>query len=174
MRLVQILAVLVTTVVVSVVYAQSDPAIEGRWGRDARTLLDLEASTAGAVTGDVYFSNGGPPVRVPIGTGKFDRASGALLLEGQGVLPGTTTSTTWVIRGPLVEPTLNVDLSMGALQTTAALTRMPRPQALGPGTVLITGGNRGLGLEFARQYAANGWTVIATARDPEAAADLRD
>src|SRR5262245_5057975 len=42
------------------------------------------------------------------------------------------------------------------------------------GTVLITGGNRGLGLEFARQYAASGWTVIATARDPEAAADLRE
>lgn len=34
-------------------------------------------------------------------------------------------------------------------------------------TVLITGGNRGLGLEFARQYAASGWNVIATARDPD-------
>ena len=173
MRLVQILAVVVTTVAANFVHAQSDSAIAGRWGRDGRTLLDLESSAAGAVTGDVYFSNGGPPVRVAIGTGKFDAASGALLLEGQGVLPGTTTSTTWIIRGTLVEPALNVDLSMGALQTTAALTRMPRPQELGPGTVLITGGNRGLGLEFARQYAANGWTVIATARDPEAATDLR-
>ena len=38
--------------------------------------------------------------------------------------------------------------------------------------VLITGANRGLGLEFARQYAAAGWTVIATARNPESAADL--
>ena len=33
-------------------------------------------------------------------------------------------------------------------------------------TVLITGANRGIGLEFARQYAADGWTVIATAREP--------
>ena len=40
-------------------------------------------------------------------------------------------------------------------------------------TVLITGANRGLGLEFARQYAGDGWTVIATARDPDAAVDLR-
>ena len=32
--------------------------------------------------------------------------------------------------------------------------------------VLITGANRGLGLEFARQYAAAGWTVIGTARRP--------
>lgn len=39
-------------------------------------------------------------------------------------------------------------------------------------TVLITGANRGLGLEFARQYAADGWTVIGTARRPEAADDL--
>lgn len=33
-------------------------------------------------------------------------------------------------------------------------------------TVLITGANRGLGLEFARQYASDGWDVIATAREP--------
>jgi NAD(P)-dependent dehydrogenase (short-subunit alcohol dehydrogenase family) len=31
-------------------------------------------------------------------------------------------------------------------------------------TVLITGANRGIGLEFVRQYAAEGWDVIATAR----------
>ncbi|MEQ9447808.1 MAG: SDR family NAD(P)-dependent oxidoreductase, partial [Rhodospirillaceae bacterium] len=33
-------------------------------------------------------------------------------------------------------------------------------------TVLITGSNRGLGFEFARQYAEMGYTVIATARSP--------
>jgi NAD(P)-dependent dehydrogenase (short-subunit alcohol dehydrogenase family) len=33
-------------------------------------------------------------------------------------------------------------------------------------TVLITGSNHGLGLELARQYAAAGWNVIATARRP--------
>jgi NAD(P)-dependent dehydrogenase (short-subunit alcohol dehydrogenase family) len=31
-------------------------------------------------------------------------------------------------------------------------------------TVLITGAGRGIGLEFARQYAADGWRVIATVR----------
>jgi NAD(P)-dependent dehydrogenase (short-subunit alcohol dehydrogenase family) len=31
-------------------------------------------------------------------------------------------------------------------------------------TVLITGANRGIGLEFARQYSGDGWDVIATAR----------
>jgi len=37
-------------------------------------------------------------------------------------------------------------------------------------TVLITGANRGIGLEFARQYSADGWDVIATAR--QSSADL--
>jgi NAD(P)-dependent dehydrogenase (short-subunit alcohol dehydrogenase family) len=40
-------------------------------------------------------------------------------------------------------------------------------------TVLITGANRGLGLEFARQYASDGWRVIATCRDPARAEKLR-
>ena len=33
-------------------------------------------------------------------------------------------------------------------------------------TVFITGANRGIGLEFARQYGTDGWTVIATCRNP--------
>jgi NAD(P)-dependent dehydrogenase (short-subunit alcohol dehydrogenase family) len=40
-------------------------------------------------------------------------------------------------------------------------------------TVLITGANRGLGLEFARQYAALGWNIIATCRNPQAASELQ-
>ena len=40
--------------------------------------------------------------------------------------------------------------------------------------VLITGANRGLGLEFARQYAHDGWHVIGTARHPEKAEALHD
>jgi NAD(P)-dependent dehydrogenase (short-subunit alcohol dehydrogenase family) len=38
--------------------------------------------------------------------------------------------------------------------------------------VLISGANRGLGLEFVRQYRAEGWEVIAGCRDPGAAAEL--
>lgn len=34
--------------------------------------------------------------------------------------------------------------------------------------VLITGANRGIGLEFARQYSRDGWDVTATARQPSA------
>ena len=39
-------------------------------------------------------------------------------------------------------------------------------------TVLITGAKRGLGLEFVRQYAADGARVHATVRDPADAAEL--
>ena len=40
-------------------------------------------------------------------------------------------------------------------------------------TVLITGANRGIGLEFARVFAADGWNVHACCRQPEKAAKLK-
>lgn len=39
-------------------------------------------------------------------------------------------------------------------------------------TVLITGANRGIGLEFARQYADDAWDVIACVRDTADAGEL--
>lgn len=58
--------------------------------------------------------------------------------------------------------------------TRAALARLIvvssvvlAPAIAGAETVLITGANSGLGLEFARQYADKGWTVIATHRRRE-------
>jgi NAD(P)-dependent dehydrogenase (short-subunit alcohol dehydrogenase family) len=71
---------------------------------------------------------------------------------------------------------------IGALALLAAL--IPATQGWGqqsaaddPGrdapTVLITGSNRGIGLEFARQYGELGWQVIATCRNPDSATDLQ-
>ena len=40
-------------------------------------------------------------------------------------------------------------------------------------SALITGANRGIGLEFARQYLADGWQVYAACRDPNSASELR-
>ncbi|MEO8331771.1 MAG: SDR family oxidoreductase [Gallionella sp.] len=39
-------------------------------------------------------------------------------------------------------------------------------------TTLITGANRGIGLEFSRQYAAEGWCVLACSRYPERSDEL--
>jgi NAD(P)-dependent dehydrogenase (short-subunit alcohol dehydrogenase family) len=39
-------------------------------------------------------------------------------------------------------------------------------------STLITGANRGLGLEFARQYSADGWQVYAACRDPDSVSEL--
>ena len=39
-------------------------------------------------------------------------------------------------------------------------------------TILITGANRGLGLEFCKQYAKENWNVIACCRNPQNASDL--
>ncbi|MCP6761200.1 MAG: SDR family oxidoreductase [Fischerella sp. CENA71] len=40
-------------------------------------------------------------------------------------------------------------------------------------TVLITGTSRGIGLELATQYAADGWCVLATCRNPKTAKVLQ-
>ena len=40
-------------------------------------------------------------------------------------------------------------------------------------TVLITGANRGIGLELCQQFAADGWAVIACCRAPQQASELQ-
>jgi NAD(P)-dependent dehydrogenase (short-subunit alcohol dehydrogenase family) len=41
-------------------------------------------------------------------------------------------------------------------------------------TTLITGANRGIGLEFTKQYLQKGWKVIATCRNPDRADELNN
>ncbi len=40
-------------------------------------------------------------------------------------------------------------------------------------TMLVTGANRGIGLEFVRQYGAEGWTIHAGVRNPAASSALQ-
>lgn len=61
---------------------------------------------------------------------------------------------------------------LGAGQIASAQSSPPEAAAAHNRSVLITGANRGIGLEFARQHSAAGWRVIGTAREPDAAAEL--
>ena len=77
--------------------------------------------------------------------------------------PGRGTRLTAIVLGALL-------LTGGAASTPAAAEVAPAESTR---TVLITGANRGIGLELARQYAAAGWNVIGTARQPDAADALQ-
>ena len=56
----------------------------------------------------------------------------------------------------------------------ALIALLCAPLASMADTVMITGANSGIGLEFARQYAALGWTVIVTHRRAEPPKSLTD
>ena len=61
-----------------------------------------------------------------------------------------------------------------ALLALAVIFTSSVPARADEGTVLITGANRGIGLELVRQYADRGWKVIATARNVAEANELNE
>ena len=58
--------------------------------------------------------------------------------------------------------------------TATVLAILLLPIAAHAETVLITGANSGIGLEFTKQYLARGWTVISTHRRSEVPATLAE
>lgn len=63
--------------------------------------------------------------------------------------------------------------SLVALLTLLAFSPFSPAHAAEGMTVVVTGANRGIGLEYARQFKAKGYTVIGTARSPSEAEDLK-
>src|SRR3954466_8640617 len=61
-----------------------------------------------------------------------------------------------------------------SLATAILAAALATPGLSAAQTVLITGANSGIGLEFAKQYAAKGWTVIATHRRAEIPKALKE
>jgi NAD(P)-dependent dehydrogenase (short-subunit alcohol dehydrogenase family) len=64
---------------------------------------------------------------------------------------------------------LNLSILSGAALSDVASAGLEA----GKPTVLITGANRGIGLEFVRQYSALDWNIIATACNPKKAKKLK-
>ena len=58
--------------------------------------------------------------------------------------------------------------------TAVLAAALAAASAANAATVFITGSNKGLGFEFAKQYAEKGWTVIATTRNPDGAKELKE
>ena len=83
----------------------------------------------------------------------------------------TSESITCVRRFPSL-PTLAMALLLSMLAVAQPDAYATDASADDARTVLVTGANRGLGLEFARQYREAGWHVIGTARDPGDADEL--
>jgi NAD(P)-dependent dehydrogenase (short-subunit alcohol dehydrogenase family) len=69
-----------------------------------------------------------------------------------------------MLRGILIQLGLVVVTLFASVPVSAAEDKQ---------TVLITGANRGIGLEMARQFDDQGYTVIGTARKPDEATELK-
>jgi NAD(P)-dependent dehydrogenase (short-subunit alcohol dehydrogenase family) len=70
--------------------------------------------------------------------------------------------------------TSNLSVLTALLFALLIVVPFPAANSEEPPTVMITGSNRGIGLEFVRQYAEAGWLVIATCRTPDSANDLNE
>lgn len=71
-----------------------------------------------------------------------------------------------------MRPCLLLCLLGCALGASAAARPAAAEPAPNPGTALITGSDRGIGLALAREFESRGWRVIATCRDPAKATEL--
>jgi NAD(P)-dependent dehydrogenase (short-subunit alcohol dehydrogenase family) len=93
--------------------------------------------------------------------------------ESPTMSPGTRALGRRVLGFLLVPSAI---LAFVLVSTQAASGTEPSPAQVAAASdarvVLITGANRGLGLEFAKQFSEAGWTVFATAREPGKAEDL--
>src|SRR6266513_931032 len=77
-------------------------------------------------------------------------------------------------RRPEVSSSLRVARASPGRRRILSLIRERYPGgAAAMKTVLGTGANRGIGLEFARQYAVDGWRVLAGCRNPDSAQALQ-
>jgi len=88
------------------------------------------------------------------------------------VIRTTGTLLLLAILSVAVSPTASAGGHNKTAKEAKAIQLDPALRSEITGTVLVTGSNRGIGLELTRNYAERGWTVIATARKPGKADEL--
>ena len=97
-----------------------DP-ISGRWGQNGVNFLDLELGEGGNLTGHVM--DGKPERRAQIESGRFDRESGVLELQGCGVHPKSGEPLAYRINGLLDEGEITVTAHFGGWSGNLSFTR---------------------------------------------------
>ena len=100
--------------------SRTDP-LSGRWGQHGVNFLDLRLTADGAVRGHVM--NGRPDRRADVASGSFDRATGALRLEGTAPHHKTGESLPYLIEGMLDEGVVTVTAQFGGWSGNVTLTR---------------------------------------------------
>ncbi len=89
-----------------------------------------------------------------------------------GTQAGTTRAPAALDRREFVAGAAGISLLASRIAAAADAATEAAVPADHKTTVLVTGANRGLGIEFVRQYAARGWRIIATCREPAGAGAL--
>jgi len=99
---------------------RGDP-ISGRWGQHGVNFLDLRLEGERTVRGDVM--DGRPGNRAEVGSGTFDRETGALRLEGIGRHVKTGETLPYLIEGLLDEGEVTVTATFGDWSGNFSLTK---------------------------------------------------
>lgn len=99
---------------------RGDP-ISGRWGQHGVNFLDLRLEGERTVRGDVM--DGRPGNRAEVGSGTFDRETGALRLEGNGRHLKTGETLPYLIEGLLDEGEVTVTATFGDWSGNFGLTK---------------------------------------------------
>ena len=112
----------------------SDP-VTGSWGTDGVPFLELRFDGKNGVSGTVIWREGRSyEQRAPIGSGTFDRQTGALKLTGEAKDRDGKTTVRYVIEGKIENDVVAGTFQMGEGKGDFSFTRLSRGASTGAAT----------------------------------------